>query len=37
MCGRFGFYELSQFIEQLRQLSLPFEEASGFSYRQSWN
>ncbi|HWQ25434.1 MAG TPA: SOS response-associated peptidase [Chlorobaculum sp.] len=37
MCGRFGFFELSQFIEQLRQLSLPFEEAEGFSYRQSWN
>jgi putative SOS response-associated peptidase YedK len=37
MCGRFGFYELSQFIEQLRQLSLPFVEATGFSYRQSWN
>jgi len=37
MCGRFGFYELSYFIEQLRQLSLPFDEAPGFSYRQSWN
>ncbi|NTU58196.1 MAG: SOS response-associated peptidase [Chlorobiaceae bacterium] len=37
MCGRFGFFELSHFIEQLRQLALPFEEAPGFSYRQSWN
>ncbi|HWR01414.1 MAG TPA: SOS response-associated peptidase [Chlorobaculum sp.] len=37
MCGRFGFFELSYFIEQLRQLSLPFEETTGFSYRQSWN
>ncbi len=37
MCGRFGFYELSCFIEQLRQLELPFDEAPGFSYRQSWN
>ncbi|NTW51404.1 MAG: SOS response-associated peptidase [Chlorobiaceae bacterium] len=37
MCGRFGFFELSHFIEQLRQLSLPFEETPGFSYRQSWN
>ncbi len=37
MCGRFGFFELAIFIEQLRQLELPFEEAQGFSYRQSWN
>jgi putative SOS response-associated peptidase YedK len=37
MCGRFGFFELAFFIEQLRQLELPFEEAPGFSYRQSWN
>ena len=37
MCGRFGFFELAFFIEQLRQLELPFEEAAGFSYRQNWN
>lgn len=37
MCGRFGFFELSFFIAQLRQLELPFDEAPGFSYRQSWN
>jgi putative SOS response-associated peptidase YedK len=37
MCGRFGFFELSFFIRQLKQLELPFEEASGFSYQQSWN
>lgn len=37
MCGRFGFFELSHFIEQLRQLELPFDEAPGFGYRQSWN
>lgn len=37
MCGRFGFFELSFFIEQLRQLELPFEETPGFSYRQNWN
>lgn len=37
MCGRFGFYELAYFIEQLRQLELPFVEEPGFSYRQSWN
>jgi putative SOS response-associated peptidase YedK len=37
MCGRFGFFELSFFIEQLRQLEIPFEEATGFGFRQSWN
>ena len=37
MCGRFGFFELAFFIEQLRQLELPFEEGPGFSYRQNWN
>jgi len=37
MCGRFGFFELSFFIEQLRQLELPFDESPGFAYRQSWN
>ena len=37
MCGRFGFFELSYFIEQLRQLELPFDEAPGFGYRQRWN
>lgn len=37
MCGRFGFFELSYFIEQLRQLELPFVEAPGFSYHQNWN
>lgn len=37
MCGRFGFYELSFFIRQLKQLELPFEEDMGFSYQQSWN
>jgi putative SOS response-associated peptidase YedK len=37
MCGRFGFFELSYFIEKLRQLELPFEEAPRFAYRQSWN
>lgn len=37
MCGRFGFFELGLFIEQLRQLKLPFDEAPGFAYRQSWN
>ena len=37
MCGRFGFFELGYFIEQLRQLELPFDEAKGFSYRQNWN
>jgi putative SOS response-associated peptidase YedK len=37
MCGRFGFFELSYFIEQLRQLELPFVEARDFSYHQSWN
>ncbi|NTU53870.1 MAG: SOS response-associated peptidase [Chlorobiaceae bacterium] len=37
MCGRFGFFELSWFIEQLRQLELPFVETPGFSYHQRWN
>ncbi len=37
MCGRFGFFELSHFIEQLRGLDLTFDEAPGFGYRQSWN
>lgn len=37
MCGRFGFFELSFFIDQLRQLAIPFEETEGFSYHQRWN
>ncbi|MEI8185799.1 MAG: SOS response-associated peptidase [Chlorobiaceae bacterium] len=33
MCGRFGFFELKYFIEQLRQYELPFveEKETGFS------
>lgn len=37
MCGRFGFFELAFFIEQLRQLELPFAEAPGFRYAVRYN
>lgn len=37
MCGRFGFFELRYFIEQLRQLELPFVEAEEFSFRPGYN
>jgi putative SOS response-associated peptidase YedK len=37
MCGRFGFYDIRLFMEQLEQLELPFEEAEGFIYTQSYN
>ncbi len=37
MCGRFGFFELKYFIEQLRQLDLPFEEDDGFHFNPGFN
>ncbi|WP_076791450.1 SOS response-associated peptidase [Chlorobium sp. KB01] len=37
MCGRFGFFELKYFIEQLRQLELPFEEEEGFVFHPGYN
>ncbi|NTU44495.1 MAG: SOS response-associated peptidase [Chlorobiaceae bacterium] len=37
MCGRFGFFELKFFIEQLRQLELPFEEEEGFAFHPGYN
>ncbi|NTV60405.1 MAG: SOS response-associated peptidase [Chlorobiaceae bacterium] len=37
MCGRFGFFELRFFIEMLRQLELPFEEADAYQFSPSYN
>lgn len=37
MCGRFVLYDLSHFLQRLRQLELPFEEAPGFRSEPRWN
>jgi putative SOS response-associated peptidase YedK len=37
MCGRFGFYDIKLFMEMLHQYELPFYEAEGFRYSQSYN
>jgi putative SOS response-associated peptidase YedK len=37
MCGRFGFFELKYFIELLRQLELPFEEAQDYHFSPGYN
>jgi putative SOS response-associated peptidase YedK len=37
MCGRFGFFELKYFIDQLRQLELPFVESPDFRYAAGYN
>ena len=37
MCGRFGFFELKYFLDKLRQLELPFEEAQDFHFSASYN
>jgi len=37
MCGRFGFFELKYFLDKLRQLEIPFEEAQAFYFNASYN
>jgi putative SOS response-associated peptidase YedK len=37
MCGRFVFFELDHFIEELRKFDIPFTVARNFSYAASYN
>jgi len=37
MCGRFGFFELRYFLDQLRQLELPFEEEEHYRFMPGYN
>ncbi len=37
MCGRFGFFELRYFLDQLRQLELPFEEEEHYGFMPGYN
>ncbi|MEI6691248.1 MAG: SOS response-associated peptidase [Chlorobium sp.] len=37
MCGRFGFFELKYFIEQLRQYEIPFGDKKALNFTPSYN
>lgn len=37
MCGRFVFFDVQKFIDQLRQYELPFEDEKEFSFKPRYN